>query len=83
MWLLPICRSTSAREIRAFVRGCVAHRPSLAQRVILMRASTPLASQSDAALGALQVLQKPFKAGELLAVIESALSDAGAISVER
>jgi PAS domain S-box-containing protein len=59
------------------------HRPSLAQRLILMRASTPLASQSDAALGALQILQKPFKAGELLAVIESALSDAGAVSVER
>ncbi|MBV9886707.1 MAG: hypothetical protein JO119_09195, partial [Acidobacteria bacterium] len=60
----------------------LSHRPSLAQRVILMRATTPLPAQSDAALGALQVLQKPFKAGELLAVIESALSDAGAISVE-
>jgi len=58
------------------------HRPSLAQRVILMRASTPTASQSDAELGALQILQKPFKAGELLAVIESALSDAGAVSVQ-
>jgi PAS domain S-box-containing protein len=59
------------------------HRPSLAQRVILMRATTPLASQSDAALGALQILQKPFKAGELLAVIEAALSDSGAVSIER
>jgi PAS domain S-box-containing protein len=59
------------------------HRPSLAQRVVLMRASAPTASQSDAELGALQILQKPFKAGELLAVIESVLSDAGAVSVER
>ena len=59
------------------------HRPSLAQRVILMRASTPTSSQSDAALGVLQVLQKPFKAGELLSVIEAALSDAGAVSIER
>ena len=37
----------------------------------------------DAALGALQILQKPFKAGELLGVIEAALSDAGAVSIER
>jgi two-component system, NtrC family, sensor kinase len=59
------------------------HRPSLAQRVILMRATTPLPSHNDAALGALQILQKPFKAGELLAVIEGALSDAGAVSIER
>jgi PAS domain S-box-containing protein len=59
------------------------HRPSLAQRVVLMRATTPTASQTDAALGALQVLQKPFKAGELLAVIEAVLSDAGAVSIER
>jgi len=77
---LQIYERSGDQGFRSWLR---AHRPSLAQRVILMRASTPLASQSDAALGALQVLQKPFKAGELLAVIESALSDAGAISVER
>jgi two-component system, NtrC family, sensor kinase len=59
------------------------HRPSLAQRVILMRATTPLPSHSDAALGALHILQKPFKAGELLSVIEGALSDSGAVSIER
>jgi DNA-binding NtrC family response regulator len=59
------------------------HRPSLAQRVILMRATTPLPTHNDLALAALQVLQKPFKAGELLSVIEAALNDAPAVSVER
>jgi PAS domain S-box-containing protein len=68
------------KSLRAWLR---LHRPSLAQRVIVMRATTPNASQSDASLGALQILQKPFKAGELLAVIEAALSEAGAVSIER
>jgi DNA-binding NtrC family response regulator len=77
---LQIYECSGDQGFRSWLR---AHRPSLAQRVILMRASTPLPSQSDAALGALQVLQKPFKAGELLAVIESALSEAGTVSVER
>ncbi|MBV8514256.1 MAG: GAF domain-containing protein, partial [Acidobacteria bacterium] len=66
--------------LRSWLRS---HRPSLAQRVVLMRATTPLPSQNDAALAALQILQKPFKAGELLAVIEAALSDASAVSIER
>jgi PAS domain S-box-containing protein len=68
------------KSLRAWLR---LHRPSLAQRVIVMRATTPNASQSDASLGALQILQKPFKAGELLAVIEAALTEAGAVSIER
>jgi DNA-binding NtrC family response regulator len=71
---------TRDQGLRSWLRT---HRPSLAQRVILMRATTPLPSHNDASLSALQILQKPFKAGELLAVIEAALSDAGAVSVER
>ena len=71
---------TRDQGLRAWLR---LHRPSLAQRVIIMRATTPLPSHNDAALGALQILQKPFKAGELLAVIGAALSDAGAVSIER
>jgi two-component system, NtrC family, sensor kinase len=72
--------STGDKGLRSWLR---LHRPSLAQRVVLMRATTPLPSHSDAALGALQVLQKPFKAGELLSVIETALNDTSAVSVER
>jgi DNA-binding NtrC family response regulator len=77
---LQVYDAAGAKGLRSWLR---LHRPSLAQRVVLMRATTPTPSQSDAALGALQILQKPFKAGELLAVIESALSDAGAVSIER
>jgi CheY-like chemotaxis protein len=77
---LHIYEGAGDRGLRSWLRS---HRPSLAQRVILMRATAPVSSQSDAALGAIQILQKPFKAGELLSVIESALSDAGAVSIER
>jgi two-component system NtrC family sensor kinase len=77
---LQVYDAAGAKGLRSWLR---LHRPSLAQRVVLMRATTPTSSQSDAALGALQILQKPFKAGELLAVIEAALSDAGAVSIER
>jgi len=71
---------TREEGLRSWIRS---HRPSLAQRVVLMRATAPVPSQNEGALGALQILQKPFKAGELLAVIEAALSDAGAVSIER
>jgi two-component system NtrC family sensor kinase len=77
---LHIYEGTGDKGLRPWLR---LHRPSLAQRVVLMRATTPAPSQSDAALGALQILQKPFKAGELLAVIEAALNDAGVASIER
>jgi two-component system NtrC family sensor kinase len=77
---LHIYEGTREQGLRSWLRS---HRPSLGQRVVLMRATTPVPSQNDGALGAFQILQKPFKAGELLAVIEAALSDAGAVSIER
>jgi len=77
---LHIYEGAGDKGLRPWLR---LHRPSLAQRVVLMRATTPTPSQNDAALGALQILQKPFKAGELLAVIEAALNDASVVSIER
>jgi len=60
-----------------------ANRPALLQRLVLMRASTPSGSASDKAQAGFQVLQKPFKAGELLAAVENALSDVHAAPIER
>lgn len=60
----------------------LANRPELAPRVILMRATTPSAAWSEQTREALQVLQKPFKAGDLLAAVEAALSDVHTVPVE-
>ena len=60
-----------------------ANRPSLALRVILMRATPPSATPRGDMPGVLQVLQKPFKAGVLLAAVESALGDVHTVPVER
>jgi CheY-like chemotaxis protein len=60
-----------------------ANRPALALRVILMRATAPATPPSEEMRGALQVLQKPFKAGDLLAAVEAALSDVHTAPVER
>jgi two-component system, NtrC family, sensor kinase len=60
-----------------------ANRPSLALRVILMRATAPSLTLREEMPGVLQVLQKPFKAGALLTAVESALGDVHTVSVER
>jgi PAS domain S-box-containing protein len=60
-----------------------ANRPGLASRVILMRATAPSTPLSEEMRGALQVLQKPFKAGDLVAAVEAALSSVHAVPVER
>jgi FixJ family two-component response regulator len=49
----------------------------------LIRATAPSAPLSEEMRGALQVLQKPFKAGDLLAAVEAALSDVHTVPVER
>jgi PAS domain S-box-containing protein len=59
-----------------------ANRPSLALRVILMRASTPSGAPSEEARNALNVLQKPFKAGDLLMAVAAALN-VQAVALER
>jgi PAS domain S-box-containing protein len=61
----------------------MANRPELATRVILMRATASPALPGDETRGALQVLQKPFKAGELLTAIEAALNEVHTVPVER
>jgi FixJ family two-component response regulator len=49
----------------------------------LMRATAPATPATEEMRGALQVLQKPFKAGDLLAAVEAALSDVHTAPVER
>ena len=59
------------------------HQPVLLQRLLWMRASAPGDALAGEPRGGLHVLQKPFKAGDLLAVVEAVLSDVHAVPVER
>jgi two-component system NtrC family sensor kinase len=50
------------------------NKPMISQRVILMRASAPIAVPGESgAVEGCPILQKPFKAAELLALVESTL----------
>jgi PAS domain S-box-containing protein len=60
-----------------------ANRPVLLPRLVLMRASTPSGAASEEGQAGCQILQKPFKAGELLAAVETVLSDIHAAPIER
>jgi hypothetical protein len=60
-----------------------ANRPALLQRLVLMRASTPSDPAGEKAQAYFRILQKPFKARELLAAVEAALSDVHAAPIER
>jgi PAS domain S-box-containing protein len=64
-------------------RWLLASRPSLALRVILMRGVAPSGAPSEEMRNALQVLQKPFKAGDLLAAVEATLNEVNAVRIER
>jgi DNA-binding NtrC family response regulator len=77
---MQVCGRAGKMGLHAWL---VANRPELALRVILMRSTAPSAAVSDEVLGALQVLQKPFKAGELLAAVEAALGDVHTVTVDR
>jgi PAS domain S-box-containing protein len=59
------------------------NRPALLPRLVWMRSSTPSGAGKEKTLAAAPILQKPFKAGELLAVVESLLSDVHAAPIER
>jgi PAS domain S-box-containing protein len=74
------CRGAEQVGLYAWL---AANRPALAHRVILMRASAPTGLAADDTQNAVQILQKPFKAGDLLAAVEGILSDVHAVSVER
>jgi signal transduction histidine kinase len=60
-----------------------ANRPGLERRLVLMRASAPSGAKNEEARSGLQVLQKPFKAAELLGVVEAVLAEVHAAPVER
>jgi PAS domain S-box-containing protein len=77
---MQVCRTAEEMGLHAWLS---ANRPALALRVILMRATTPSAPLSEEMRGALQVLQKPFKAGDLLAAVEAALNDVHPVPIER
>jgi PAS domain S-box-containing protein len=60
-----------------------ANRPALLQRVVLMRASTPSGTLNEATLSEFPILQKPFKAEDLLAAVEGALRGVQTAPIER
>ena len=60
-----------------------AHQPALLQRLVWMRASAPSEASNDKLPGGLPILQKPFKAGDLLVVVEAVLNDIHAAPIER
>jgi PAS domain S-box-containing protein len=52
-----------------------AHKPALAQRLVLMRTIAPSGPTSEEMQSGLAILQKPFKSADLLAIVEAALGD--------
>ena len=77
---MQLCRTAGDMGLHPWL---AANRPALALRVILMRATAPATPPSEEMRGALQVLQKPFKAGDLLAAVEAALNDVHPVPIER
>jgi two-component system, NtrC family, sensor kinase len=59
------------------------NKPALLQRLIWMRASAPSGGEKEKIRYGAPVLQKPFKAGDLLGVVESLLTDVHAVPVQR
>jgi PAS domain S-box-containing protein len=59
------------------------NRPALTQRLIWMRASALGEASSHQTQGEVPILQKPFKAADLLIAVEAALSDVHALPIER
>ena len=59
------------------------NRPTLLPRLVWMRSSTPPGAGKERVLAVAPILQKPFKAGELLAVVESLLTDVHSAPLER
>jgi two-component system NtrC family sensor kinase len=60
-----------------------ANRAPLAQRLIWMRASAASETSGDASPNGSQVLQKPFKSADLLAAVESVLSQVQPAPIQR
>jgi PAS domain S-box-containing protein len=77
---MQVAGNTDQPGLRAWL---AANRPVLLPRLVLMRASTPSGAASEDGQSGMQILQKPFKASELLAAVEAALSDIHAAPIER
>jgi len=61
-----------------------ANKPSLAGRLVLMRATAPSSvPTNEEARGTFPILQKPFKTADLLAIVEAALGDVHAAPTGR
>jgi DNA-binding NtrC family response regulator len=58
-------------------------KPSLAQRLVLMRASAPAGPTNEDVRSGFPILQKPFKTADLLAVVEAVLGDIHAAPIGR
>jgi two-component system NtrC family sensor kinase len=60
------------------------NKPMISQRVILMRASAPMAAPGESVVAdGCPILQKPFKAAELLALLETILGQVNAAPMGR
>ena len=77
---LHIAEPAGGERLSAWLES---HQPALLQRLLWMRASAPVDAPTDELRGGLHVLQKPFKAGDLLAVVEAVLSDVRAAPIQR
>jgi CheY-like chemotaxis protein len=77
---MQVSESASRTGLRAWL---LANRPALAERMVLMRASAPSGAANEALKSRFPIVQKPFKAGDLLAVVEAALSDIHAVPIDR
>ena len=77
---IQIAEDTGHTGLSAWLK---ANQPALLHRLVWMRGSAPSGAGQEKPRAAAPVLQKPFKAGELLAVVESLLSDVHAAPIER
>jgi len=66
-----------------FLRWLEKMKPSLARRIVLMRSALADGSSGNSPLANCPVLQKPFKASELMAIVEEVLNAAHSPSLSR
>jgi PAS domain S-box-containing protein len=76
-----VSRDTGHEGLLAWL---TANHPALLQRSVWMTAAAPLEAEKDESnCAGLSMLQKPFKAGDLLAAVEAALNEVHAAPIER
>jgi hypothetical protein len=78
---LPTTGNSGGIKLRQWLD---AKRPQLAQHMVMMRASAPAAGSEDIwAQSGRPVLQKPFKAADLLRLIDGMLARADTTAIKR